>query len=357
MACYLSSETTLEGTSSSSAMSSAIQKPSALVENASPMLTVVETFMSSRKVGGFVIASQTLIPGGPAITISSSPISLPTSAADLTVGGTAYVFVSTTQHAMLNPPPLTIGGSVITPSTGSNYLIGSQTLMPGGLAITISGTLIYLAPSASEVVIGSTTHKLASAVGRVQPPLPTLTMEGSAVTPNSAGAYIIASQKLTPGGPAITVSGTLISLAPSLSDVVIGGTTQVIVSAAEGAQPLLPTLTMEDSAVTPNSAGDNIITSQTLIPGGTAITVSAIPISLAPAASDLVIGTSTEMLAAPTETAKLGGYIISALGGVPAGASTSTVVFQGEGVSPGSCSLWRVFMAAVTGLAMCSLTF
>jgi len=111
MACYLSSETTLEGTSSSSAMSSAIQKPSALVENASPMLTVVETFMSSRKVGGFVIASQTLIPGGPAITISSSPISLPTSAADLTVGGTAYVFVSTTQHAMLNPPPLTIGGS------------------------------------------------------------------------------------------------------------------------------------------------------------------------------------------------------------------------------------------------------
>lgn len=172
MACYLSSETTLKGTSSSSAMSSAIQKPSAPVENASPMLTVVETFMSSRKVGGFVIASQTLIPGGPAITVSGSPISLPTSAGDLTVGGTTYVFVSKTQHALLNPSPLTIGGSVITPSTGSNYIIGSQTLMPGGLAINISGTLISFAPSASEIVIGSTTHKLASAVGRVQPPHP-----------------------------------------------------------------------------------------------------------------------------------------------------------------------------------------
>ncbi|MCJ1249529.1 hypothetical protein MMC30_006755 [Trapelia coarctata] len=285
MAYHLTSVTALEGTSSSSVMSSAKQKSSAVAEFTPQMPTEAGTFMSSGRVGGFVIASQTLVPGGPAITISGTPISLPPSASDLIIGGTTYAFVSTIQHTpprSTTLPALTVGGSVITPNTASNYVIGSQTLLPGGPAITISGTLVSLAPSATEVIIGGTTHVLVSGAGGLQPPLPTFTIEGSAVRPNSAGNYIIGSQTLVPGGTAMTISGT--------------------------------------------------------------------PISLTSAVSDLVVGTSTETLVAPTDTAKLGGYIISALGGFPMETSTSTVVFRGQGSRLGACSRWWAFMVVTVGL-------
>ena len=38
--------------------------------------------------------------------------------------------------------------------------MGSQTLVPGGPAVTFSGTRISLAPSASDIIIGSNTQAL-----------------------------------------------------------------------------------------------------------------------------------------------------------------------------------------------------
>ena len=63
-------------------------------------------------------------------------------------------------------------------------------------------------------------------------------------------------------------------------------------------------LTISGQTVTANSFGRYPIASQTLTPGGV-ITVSGSRISLAPNASDLIIGTSTEALG-PSVTAKLG---------------------------------------------------
>ena len=64
---------------------------------------------------------------------------------------------------------------------------------------------------------------------------------------------------------------------------------------------------------------------QTLVPGGSAITVDGTMVSLEPAATALVVGTSTE---------GLGGFIVSGFGGGSAGGvPTSTVagtVFRGE---------------------------
>ena len=53
-------------------------------------------------------------------------------------------------------PILTSGATLITTDSASQDLGGTQTLIPGGPAITVSSTSISLATSASELVGGST---------------------------------------------------------------------------------------------------------------------------------------------------------------------------------------------------------
>ena len=45
------------------------------------------------------------------------------------------------------------------------YIIGSQTLVAGGSAITVSGTVISLDPDGQSVVIGGTTEPATAALG------------------------------------------------------------------------------------------------------------------------------------------------------------------------------------------------
>jgi hypothetical protein len=52
---------------------------------------------------------------------------------------------------------------------------------------------------------------------------PPITLADQTVTPDASGAYSINGQTLAPGGPAIDISGTPVSLAPSGTAVVIGG--------------------------------------------------------------------------------------------------------------------------------------
>ena len=137
----------------------------------------------------------------------------------------------------------------------------------------------------------------------------------------TSGSFSIGGQILTPGG-AITVSGTLISLSPASPTpyAVIGSTTVPLASATTG--PDL--LTFGGQVYTANSLTEFFIAGQTLTPGGI-ITFSGTPISLAPAATDAVVGTST---------VGIGTYILKGFGsggesGV--GGNGSVVQFLGEG--------------------------
>jgi len=97
---------------------------------------------------------------------------------------------------------------MITADSASEYVIGSQALIPGS-AIIVSGTPVSPGPSA--LVIGSSTHFLTSTAA------PLLTIGGSTITANSASQYLISGQTLIPGGSAIIVSRTPISLLSLLS--------------------------------------------------------------------------------------------------------------------------------------------
>ncbi|MCJ1270405.1 hypothetical protein MMC22_010302 [Lobaria immixta] len=244
-----------------------------------PRLTLDGSMITANSLSQFVIDKQTLRPGGPEITISGTPLSLAPSATHIVIGG------NTVKLAESPSPLFTLPGRVITPNSESQYIIGGQTLIPGS-SISVSGTFISLAPSASKVIIGSSTLQL---LAPSPLSLPNLIVGGKTIAANSASQYIVDGQTLGAGSPAITVSGTSISLSPSGSNVVIGGSTIPFIATPSTPHPL----TIGAKVIFPNSASKYIIDGQTLVAGSPAITVSGMPISLAPSGSNVVIGGST----------------------------------------------------------------
>lgn len=172
--------------------------PAAIIVSGSKAYAAGQEFTS-----GYVFGTQTLLPGGPVITVSNTPISLPAQTRPETSGAPVAVVVPDTT-AYLTVPELTSG-----------YVSVTQTLVPGGIAIIVSGTQISLP---IEAVPQSSSNALASvtAAGEL--------FTGSA---NSISTYGVGTQTLVPGGPAITLSGIQISLASNGAEVVIATGNQV----------------------------------------------------------------------------------------------------------------------------------
>ncbi|KAK4983224.1 hypothetical protein LTR50_007344 [Elasticomyces elasticus] len=189
----------------------------ALQTSGSETLLIVGS--STSTVHGSPPVTAVRVTPGP-ITVGSATIT-PNSASDstMTVQGSSPVTAG----------PITVGSATITPNSVSAYVIGSQTLSPGGPAITVSGTRYSLQTSGSATLLiaGSSTMTVQGSSPVTAGPI---TVGSATITPNSASEYVIGSQTLSPGGPAITVSGTRYSLAPSATQIVIGSSTEVLVS-------------------------------------------------------------------------------------------------------------------------------
>lgn len=91
----------------------------------------------------------------------------------------------------------------------------------------MSGSIISLTPSGSDIVIDGSTIALSPTFK------PVITIGSQVFTENSASQFVVDGQTLSPGG-VVTVSGSIISLAPSASDIVIGGST-ILLSSPSGA--------------------------------------------------------------------------------------------------------------------------
>lgn len=198
----------------------------------------------------------------------------------------------------------TIGTVPVVIGPSSVIVVGSQTLQPGGPAITIGGQPVSLVSSATAIVVGGKTSNLPQVntpSGQVRPP-PVLTIGSTTLTGNAATQFFIApGQTLTAGGTA-TVDGTIVSLAPSASFIVIGGSTQVFPTAAV-AITARPEIVIGGSTFTANpenpaSAPTFVIFGQTLAPNQV-ITIDGTTISLAPSASFVVINGATSILPNP----------------------------------------------------------
>ncbi|KAF2832474.1 hypothetical protein CC86DRAFT_451975 [Ophiobolus disseminans] len=192
----------------------------------------------------FVIADQTLTPGGQAITVFGRVISLAPSASFVVVDGVTSTLVTPAAAAQITPPVLSFGNGIFRPlpGTGTSYLIGSMTLTPGGVII-VADTTISLAPGATALIINGQTSIISPFAQPIVTNAPLLTVGSQTYTAISGTTFIISGQTLTPGGT-ITVSGTTISLAPGATQLVYGSSGRTTTTA------LFPATSTQNSKVT-----------------------------------------------------------------------------------------------------------
>ena len=252
-------------------------------QNGPVMLTVGGLKHSADASSNFLIASQTLKPGGTAVTLGDNEVSVVSEGDIAYVGGSTQTLGKATNQP---EPVVSFQGSLYTADGSSGFLIDGHRLTPGGI-ITAANTPISLEPNGEEALVRTSTQHLLpmSSTDHL-----VFTLNGATYTNDLSSGFIIDGQTLTPGA-AITDHGTLISLPAGASEVVIGTNTQSLI-------PLVTSpavITVGDSTYTLNSVSDFIIYGQTLTPGA-AITDHGTVISLPTGASEIVIGTSTQLL-------------------------------------------------------------
>jgi len=249
-----------------------------------PVIIIASSTIAADSSSNFVFGSPTIIPGGSPTVISSSTFSLAPSASALIVNGATSLLqpppsptVTSSSSSRSSPnlasiiagaftghPAITELSQTISADSFSQFIIGSQTLAPGSLPLTISGSTFSLAPSASAIIINGITSALF-------------------VTPN-------------PIAPVLTINSTPISLAPSATALIVGTQTQNL---PPGSAPVL-TLGSQTPTASTASAQASIAGGQTLVPGGAAATINGVDVSLAPSGTAGVVGGMTGGFAAPS---------------------------------------------------------
>lgn len=184
-----------------------------------------------------VVGTNTLFPGGRPLTTAGQTISAASGGVIVVQDGTTESTLTlTSPPATLQPTPeaiFTVGSETLTAhlaaTTGDNIsralVIGDTTLFPGGPAITSNGQTISAAPG-DLVVIDNGSSKTSVAVTAASPtgtdnsPQAVITLGPDALTAylvtggsDIAGAVVIGSETLFPGGPAMTMAGETISVA------------------------------------------------------------------------------------------------------------------------------------------------
>jgi len=261
------------------------------------------------------------------LTFSAVPSATQQNLADPNAGSGPGIGPSLGLAGLLSMVVTTAGVGQAYTAQAPGMLIGVKTLLPGGPAISVSGTVVSLA--SSHIVIGTSTISLPSPAPTPSmtdlQPLPTFTLAGQTYTAIPTG-FEIGSATLLPGASPIFISGTPVSLASS--QLVIGTSTLPILT-------LLPTSTTRAFYITIGSEtlalGPTaiIVAGSTLTPGAPAITTDGNAVSLG--SSMLVVGSRTETFApvqasvtssagiAIPGAANLGALILSGLGAVGGG--------------------------------------
>lgn len=266
--------------------------------SAPAVLTFGGSTYTANSASQFVVAGQTLTPGG-RITVFGTPISeAPAGAASpyAVIGGSTQSLGSA--PSIVNAPPiLTFDGSTYTANAASQFVIAGQTLTPGG-AITISGTPISEAAGTAPAfaVIGSSTQSLGSA-SDITTEAPVMTFDGQTYTADASSDFVINGQTLTPGG-VITVSGTPISEAPAGAAsgfVVVGSSTEMMGSATITPADIF---TIDGQVFTANPTAF-AIDGTMITAGGPGVTISGTPISLEP---NGVLDIGTAHITLPSES-------------------------------------------------------
>ena len=229
-------------------------------------------------------------------------------------------------------PAIFYDGTNVQPNEASQYNFpGIGTISPGGPAVTTNGMAYSLAASATTIISNRITIPSIPVVNApaisLQPSI--LSFAGILYTMDASSRFVIAGQTVTPAGPAITVSGTQISVASGATAAVIGTKTVSIIQDPANDIPIIsPVLKFAGSTYTAGTSGF-VIEGQTLPPGAN-IEVHGTPISYPFDGGEVVIGTSTEPLSYATITPPVVAAIFTFDGSTYTADSSSQIIIDGQ---------------------------
>ncbi|GAB7328418.1 hypothetical protein MBLNU13_g00389t1 [Cladosporium sp. NU13] len=209
------------------------------------------------------------------------------------VVGSSGLSVGSTFHTFTAVGPAATPAVVLTDSTGNevtvshgsdagDVVVGSSTLALGALIIAGLGDFAastdgpHSAPTSNAFVLAGTTF----------------------AAHGTSAISLSPDVTLVPGGPAVSIDGQVLSLAPSGTIIVVDGTTQRPTSPETPA----PTLKIGGTAYTANQASDFVVDGATLTRGGSVV-VDGTTVSLDPSGGYAVVNGVTQSLSAPVTTA------------------------------------------------------
>ena len=265
---------------------------------------------------GFLIAGSQVLPGRAPVYISGTPVSLGTI-------GNIVIGSSSVNLPTQNPAPDTFefGSETITADPTGFPIHGSQ-ILPGSPPVFLSGTPISLGTS-GNLVVGSSTIGLSGPIFHSD----AFNVDGETFTANPTG-FTIARSEVLPGGSAMVVSGTTLSLSP-LGILHIGGASINL----ESQVPSADVVNVGDQTLTANPSGFQIDGSSVL-PGGIPITISGTQVSL-DRSGEPHVGTSSVDLV-PFQTATPGVFTVDRLTFT---AESSAVAVDGVTITPGGAAI------------------
>ncbi|KAL8894333.1 MAG: hypothetical protein Q9192_004409 [Flavoplaca navasiana] len=247
------------------------------------------------------LGEETLLPGGPTITINNVPYAL-ASSADALVSGSKTLALAELPSV---PTISEINGQSYTADDTSHYVLGSKTIVPGAPAFMVDDVLYSIPSSANVLISNGNTAPLIAKPGNP----PVLTIAGQIITADARPRVTIDHKELIAGGSTITISSTPYALAPSGTALIAGSSTIAIkgdsldisgepsASQTSNASPaseggeltfmigssttvLAPSadglvVTIDSTPYTANIASAFLIGTQTLAPGSSALTIGS----------------------------------------------------------------------------------
>lgn len=142
--------------------------PSLAIETQPGLIFGTQTITPNIKSQYILPASQTFSLGS-IVTLGSGTSTTISALQTFLVSGSRTLLLSpttATPEPSKQPCPLTISDHIVKTDSLSRYLIDGQTLTPSGV-ITVSGTAISLAPSASGTIVGNSTKASGSITTQV----------------------------------------------------------------------------------------------------------------------------------------------------------------------------------------------
>jgi uncharacterized membrane protein YgcG len=335
---------------------------------AAPVLTVGSNVVTADPQGQFIVGSETLKPGGPALTVGGSTLSLGSGGTIAIVNGVTQTLANS--PVITSPPVITAGGSIVSATVlggTTQIVLGGQTLIPGGSPITISGTTYSLpaqsGSSNTQIVVNGVTSTIAP--GQILGDSNTV----SGAVRDGTTAFIFGpGATLTPGG-ILTISGTTFSMPASASGsvIVINGVTSTLTPGNAAITAALA-LTINGKTYTPtirDGTTEFVLGQGTTLRPGQAVTMDGTTYSLDPKGTALVINGQTSSLpkgpasaiasttkASTTSGRDVGDFVWSGIGGGGGKNEGSSSRGGGVSVSKGVESWVESLVMGVAGWAM-----